>query len=102
MKTTPDQYRLYLEMLESNVHFRENKIAPDNPTGLTDSWEKLGKSLNGSGGPQRNIAEWKRVFTDWKSQVRKRARLIRNFMKETGNVRDPEKDLTEIEKNCCF
>lgn len=42
------------------------------------------------------------VFTDWKSQVRKRARLIRNAAKETGNKGEPVKHLTELEKKLLY
>ncbi|KAF5281737.1 hypothetical protein FQR65_LT14577 [Abscondita terminalis] len=98
MKTTPEQYKLYLEMLESNIHFRENKVTPDNPTTVSDCWEKLKNNLNCSGSPHRSVPEWKRVFTDWKSQTRKRARIGRNAMKETGNVGEPETELSELEK----
>lgn len=61
MKTTPEQYKLFVDMLESNTHFRENKVTPDKPTALTDCWQLLIKSLNASGGPQRSLQEWKRV-----------------------------------------
>ncbi|CAG9761192.1 unnamed protein product [Ceutorhynchus assimilis] len=40
----------------------------------------------------------KRVFTDWRSQVRGKARKIKCAMVETGNAGDPPKSLTDLEE----
>ncbi|KAF2889498.1 hypothetical protein ILUMI_16675, partial [Ignelater luminosus] len=102
MKTSGTQYELYVEMLESNAYFRENKITPDHPNDVSEGWEMLIKHLNASRGPQKTLPKWKSVFADWKSQVRKRARLIQNVAKETGNKDEPDKDLTELEKKLSY
>ncbi|XP_071054373.1 uncharacterized protein [Onthophagus taurus] len=102
VRTTQNQYELYINMLETNKYFRENKVTPDHPNELTKCWEDLVNSLNSSGGPQKSLNEWKRVFVDWKSQVRKRARIIKNSYTETGNKGAPERELSEIEKKLLY
>ncbi|KAG5870319.1 hypothetical protein JTB14_038402 [Gonioctena quinquepunctata] len=88
---------LYLETLESNEPFRTNKFSPRDENILRDSWEQLTKSLNSSGGPQRSTNAWKRIFSDWKSAVRKRARAIKVGEKKTGGG-PPEKPLNDLEQ----
>nr|XP_022911052.1 uncharacterized protein LOC111422078 [Onthophagus taurus] len=99
VRTTQNQYELYINMLETNKYFRENKVTPDHPNELTKCWEDLVNSLNSSGGPQKSLNEWKRVFVDWKSQVCKRARIIKNSYTETGNKGASKRELSEIQKN---
>lgn len=62
-KTTRTQYMLYLEELKSNNAFRENKFDANQPHVIEQSWEKLVQTLNASGGPSRNVKEWKKVST---------------------------------------
>ncbi|KAK4885276.1 hypothetical protein RN001_001547 [Aquatica leii] len=45
------------------------------PKDIEMLWQKLADKLNACGdGPTRDIDGWKKVFTEWKSQVRKKAR----------------------------
>ncbi|KAF2894173.1 hypothetical protein ILUMI_12006 [Ignelater luminosus] len=48
------------------------------------------------GGSHRSTETWKRVFTDWKCAVRKRARIIKASAGQTGGG-PPEKPLTNLE-----
>ncbi|KAK4886033.1 hypothetical protein RN001_002304 [Aquatica leii] len=95
-KTTRQQYMLFLEELENNENFRCNKFSPETPNIIQDTWEKLTVSLNSSGGPQRSMIAWKKIFADWKSLVKKRARLIKLQYTETGGG-SPQTPLTDLE-----
>ncbi|KAJ8909271.1 hypothetical protein NQ315_015254 [Exocentrus adspersus] len=45
------------------------------PEEVDELWEELSLLLNSCGdGPVRNVAEWKKAFTEWKSATRKKAR----------------------------
>lgn len=70
-KTIRGQYILYIEHLKSNKAFRENKFDANQPHIIEETWEKLVQLLNASGGPIRNVKEWKGVFTDWRSHQTK-------------------------------
>lgn len=65
-KTTRQQYMLYLEEVENNEAFRNNKFSPEDSTILETTWENLTTSLNSSGGPQKPTAAWKRVIQCFK------------------------------------
>ncbi|CAH0553779.1 unnamed protein product [Brassicogethes aeneus] len=97
-RTSRIQYQLYLDELETNEAFRENKFNNENPQVLKKSWEALCTKLNATGGAIKSIPDWKRTFSDWKAHVRKRARNNRTAQVETGNVGEPEKTLTDIEE----
>ncbi|CAG9769224.1 unnamed protein product [Ceutorhynchus assimilis] len=97
-KTTRAQYQIYLDELQTNNFFRESKFDASDPDILKRTWEELSVKLNASGGPIREVAGWKRVFTDWRSQVRGKARKIKCAMVETGNAGDPPKSLTDLEE----
>lgn len=60
-KTTRRQYELYLEELNANKVFRENKFDGTRPNIIEESWENLSHKLNASGGPVKSVQEWKRV-----------------------------------------
>ncbi|KAF5272394.1 hypothetical protein FQR65_LT17415 [Abscondita terminalis] len=92
------QYELYLEEVEVNQAFRDNKFDGSNPNLLSESWKKLTNKLNAVGGAIHTTAGWKRVFTDWKSQVRAKARKFRTCNKETGNNGDLIKPLNDLEE----
>lgn len=61
-KTTRVQYTLYLDVLRENKQFRENKFDANQPNLIEETWEKLARALNASGGPVRCVKEWKRVI----------------------------------------
>lgn len=60
-KTTPQQYGMYLNELQQNPYFRENKIKPDHPEAVKTAWANLVTKLNACGGPMKDIAGWKKV-----------------------------------------
>lgn len=97
-KTTRQQYEIYLAELENNKDFRENVFSPNNPSVLKETWEKITVRLNAAGGPIKDVASWKRTFSDWKAHARQRARIIKCAQKETGNAGRMEKSLTDLEE----
>ncbi|KAG5861419.1 hypothetical protein JTB14_000001 [Gonioctena quinquepunctata] len=83
--TTVDSMRKSLRILQKD----ENN--------LRDSLEQSTKSLNSSGGPERSTNAWRRIFSDWKSAVKKRARAIKVGEKKKGGG-PPEKPLNVLEQ----
>lgn len=63
LKTTRQQYMIYLMELESNKLFRENAFNPKEDYKIIASlWEKLACKLNASGGgPIKDVGGWKKV-----------------------------------------
>ncbi|KAB0803779.1 hypothetical protein PPYR_00749 [Photinus pyralis] len=91
-KTSRRQYMLFLEELARNEVFRCKRVSQDNLNIIEDTWKNLTLSLNRVGGPQRDTHAWKRIFCDWKSAVKKRARLVRASTTELH-----DKPLTDLE-----
>lgn len=63
LKTTRQQYAIYLAELENNKLFRENAFNPKEDYKLIASiWDKLATKLNASGGgPIKDVIGWKKV-----------------------------------------
>lgn len=67
-KTSRSQYEIYLNELENNMLFRENKYSADEPDYLKKTWKSLAQKLNSSGGPVKDEASWKKVsYTYYKN-----------------------------------
>ncbi|KAJ8974789.1 hypothetical protein NQ317_017439 [Molorchus minor] len=75
-RTSKKQFESYLKFLESSDLLRTGKLKPtDEPKDVQNIWEKMACELNACGdGPIRTTQEWKKVFREWKSAVRKKAR----------------------------
>ncbi|KAK5646362.1 hypothetical protein RI129_004826 [Pyrocoelia pectoralis] len=96
-KTTRQQYCLFIEEVQTNKAFRNNKYNPEKPDVLETTWEELTNNLNSTGGPQHSTKQWKSIFSDWKSSVRKKAREIQVARLETGRG-ICDKALTDLEQ----
>ncbi|KAB0802360.1 hypothetical protein PPYR_04546 [Photinus pyralis] len=94
-RTTKSLFSIYVEYLERNSVLRTGKLSPNlGAEDVQNLWVKLSQALNACGdGPTRDSDGWKKVFTEWKSQVRKKARenkvlneLELRLLKATGTV----------------
>ncbi|CAG9759321.1 unnamed protein product [Ceutorhynchus assimilis] len=75
-RTSKKQFGLYIKFVKENPVLITGKLQPSgNPKDLEVLWDELSKVLNSCGdGPIRETASWKKVFTEWKSASRKKAR----------------------------
>ncbi|XP_031349626.1 uncharacterized protein LOC116175583 [Photinus pyralis] len=94
-RTSKKQYVIYVEYLEEHPILRSGKLSPrTTPEDLHNLWVQLVNALNACGdGPTRDVDAWKKVFTEWKSQTRKKARegkvlnvLEERLLKVTGVI----------------
>lgn len=60
-KTTQEQYKYYVDFLQSNVALRTNKNSPENPNQVEEAYQQLALGLNAIGGPERTPNAWKKV-----------------------------------------
>ncbi|KAF5279254.1 hypothetical protein FQR65_LT15459 [Abscondita terminalis] len=76
-RTSKAQFSIYLEYLKKHPILITGKLTPTTgPENILKIWSELKDALNSCGdGPVKDIDGWKKVFTEWKSQVRKKARL---------------------------
>ncbi|CAG9773272.1 unnamed protein product [Ceutorhynchus assimilis] len=76
-RTTKTQFKIYLSFLRENPVLLTGKLNPSttNPEDIIKAWEKLTTTLNScKDGPMRDTASWKKAFTEWNSNARKKAR----------------------------
>ncbi|XP_031329076.1 uncharacterized protein LOC116173945 isoform X1 [Photinus pyralis] len=94
-RTTKEQFEIYVRTLENNKLFVTGRLKPGmNPEILQELWTSLVDELNSCGsGPVRTVEGWKKVFTEWKSLVKKRARegkllseVEKRYLEATGVV----------------
>ncbi|GAB0093371.1 hypothetical protein DMENIID0001_084630 [Sergentomyia squamirostris] len=91
-KTTIEQFHEMVTYMEHYASFaREIKKGSKCKETHRYQWERLTKGLNALGPPIRTWEGWRKVFSDFKSDVR---RKIRNHRKDRrGNVVVPQKPL---------
>ncbi|XP_064213675.1 uncharacterized protein LOC103314579 isoform X2 [Tribolium castaneum] len=76
-----------------NKCLRTGRLASNQYEALGAIWKELTVLLNSVGdGPVREINEWKKVFTEWKCSIRKKAR-------ENKALNDNEKRLLKLTGN---
>ncbi|KAJ8912766.1 hypothetical protein NQ315_016723, partial [Exocentrus adspersus] len=75
-RTSKKQFLIYIQYLRENKILITGKLSPsNNPEDLEKLWNNLTEELNACGdGPVRDMHSWKKVFTEWKSATRKKAR----------------------------
>ncbi|KAK9739862.1 hypothetical protein QE152_g8660 [Popillia japonica] len=67
---------------------------------INRKWDEVKTLLNGQAGlgPQKTTKEWKTVFNDMKTNVRRKARLLKQQIEGTGGGSSTEKKLSEMEE----
>ncbi|KAH0821154.1 hypothetical protein GEV33_001637 [Tenebrio molitor] len=82
-KTIRAQYEIYLNYLQ---------------TFLQNCWKELCGLLNSTVGPTRDEDGWKRVFVDWKSQVKRKSRVLDLDKNKTSGGQAEAKPLSDLEE----
>ncbi|XP_031351066.1 uncharacterized protein LOC116176574 isoform X2 [Photinus pyralis] len=94
-RTSKEQFDIYVRNLEKNRLLVTGRLTPGmNIETLQQLWSSLAEELNSCGsGPIRKVESWKKIFTEWKSLVKKRARegkllteLEKRYLEATGVV----------------
>lgn len=85
-RTTEEQYKIYLAALESDSYFNAIEKNVTDPLSLVadgylkNIWMQLSEKLNSVKGPKRTWKGWKKNFSDWKHETRKRyLRMIQDL-----------------------
>ncbi|XP_067648136.1 uncharacterized protein [Eurosta solidaginis] len=69
--TNREQFSLMVERMKLNKDIAKN-ISKQPPDVLSVFWTSLGTDLNALGPPTKSIAEWKKVWSDFKSSIKKK------------------------------
>ncbi|CAH1114780.1 unnamed protein product [Psylliodes chrysocephalus] len=94
-RTSKKQFEIYVQYIKEHNVLKTGKMTPGIiPKDIENIWDQMCTDLNAVGdGPTRPATEWKKVFREWKTAVRKKARtnkelskLEEELLNETGNV----------------
>ncbi|XP_065091026.1 uncharacterized protein LOC135711979 [Ochlerotatus camptorhynchus] len=90
--TTKNQYSTMVDLLEDH---------PDIARGFSRSdtgafWKNLAEDLNSLGGPEKDPAAWKKVWFDWKSNLKRKLAHNRREQRATGG--GPNKIVASLEE----
>ncbi|XP_036340617.1 uncharacterized protein LOC118749973 [Rhagoletis pomonella] len=67
---------------------------------LVDSlWQQLAESLNSAGPPTKDITGWKKVWTDWKSEIKKKLAQNKAEERATGGGPFSKNTLNQTEES---
>ncbi|XP_036342958.1 uncharacterized protein LOC118752213 [Rhagoletis pomonella] len=65
------QNSIIVEFMENNPDIAKGYTKRDKAL-VNALWQELSNSLNSAGPPQKDANGWKKVWTEWKSEIRKK------------------------------
>ncbi|KAI8116179.1 hypothetical protein CVS40_11713 [Lucilia cuprina] len=72
-QTTNEQWELILEHVNNNPNLaRGVPVFGSNRKEIDDSWEQLTQKVNANGPPQKESKEWKKVWCDLRTRLKKK------------------------------
>ncbi|XP_017469218.1 PREDICTED: uncharacterized protein LOC108361166 [Rhagoletis zephyria] len=95
--TTREQFKCLVSKMKEHPDIAKNftKNAPD----LVERfWESVREELNSIGPPSKTIAEWKKVWSDYKSAIKKKLAHNKRELQATGGGVNREIPLTSMEE----
>ncbi|XP_067644808.1 uncharacterized protein [Eurosta solidaginis] len=95
--TNRERFSLMGERMKLNEDIAKN-ISKQPPDVLSVFWTSLGTDLNALGPPTKSIAEWKKVWSDFKSSIKKKMSHNRTQMLATGGGPNTTINLTALEE----
>ncbi|GLV37481.1 hypothetical protein CBL_10553 [Carabus blaptoides fortunei] len=73
------------------------KLTQKDHANISKKWEELAHIVNNSGA-KKNVAQWKKAFSELKTNTRRRAREVFNAKNGTGGGPPKVKELTDVEE----
>ncbi|XP_017470021.1 PREDICTED: uncharacterized protein LOC108361780 [Rhagoletis zephyria] len=77
------QENTFLTFMEQHRDLAKNFIEGDR-VGVESLWSELSKQLNKDGPPQKDVNGWKKLWSDWKGNIRKKLAHNKNEDRATG------------------
>ncbi|KAJ8707540.1 hypothetical protein PYW08_010792 [Mythimna loreyi] len=101
MRASDEQFSALLEFMESHGDLSNRRSGPRRQLKTERLWCELVTKLNSiGGGVNISTEEWKKVWEDWKSEVKTKASFIRRHARGTGGGGGPSnpQTLTSLEE----
>ncbi|XP_050516252.1 uncharacterized protein LOC126891115 [Diabrotica virgifera virgifera] len=98
-KSTKRQLELMLEFLRRNRIVLTSKTKPLEPKKLTQLWQQFALEANAiDDGPNKTGEQWRHVFNEWKTNVKRKSRKTAAQIGGTGGGPNTQTPLTDIEE----
>ncbi|XP_046801235.1 nuclear apoptosis-inducing factor 1-like [Lucilia cuprina] len=96
-QTTNEQWELILEHMNNNPNLaRGVPVFGSNRKEIDDSWEQLTQKVNAIGPPQRESKEWKKVWCDLRTRLKKKLSENKVRASRTGGGINTQIPLTQV------
>ncbi|XP_036330126.1 uncharacterized protein LOC118742278 isoform X2 [Rhagoletis pomonella] len=95
--TNREQFALMAERMKLNGGIAKS-MSNEPPEVVSVFWTSLSTDLNALGPPTKSLAEWKKVWSDFKSSIKKKLSNNRIQMRATGGGPNREVQLTALEE----
>ncbi|XP_017462706.1 PREDICTED: uncharacterized protein LOC108356085 [Rhagoletis zephyria] len=84
--------------MENNPDIAKGYTKRDKPL-VNALWEELTNSLNSAGPPQKDANGWKKAWTEWKSEIKKKLSHNKCEARATGGGPFTKHQLTQLEES---
>ncbi|CAH0546668.1 unnamed protein product [Brassicogethes aeneus] len=98
-RTTKKQFEELLHFVQENKHILNFKLKPTEVVTVNSLWNDFATRINKKNiGPAKTSSQWKQVFTEWKANVRRKARVVEQSRIQTGGGPANSTGLNPIEE----
>ncbi|XP_053616903.1 uncharacterized protein LOC128678998 [Plodia interpunctella] len=98
MRTSPTQFVIMVEFMERNGDLAKPTGGPRGRQWATNKWRELAAKLNCDGtGDSRTEEKWRKVWTDFKNNTKRKAAKLNRSMTGTGGGPALKISLTDLE-----
>ncbi|RVE41048.1 hypothetical protein evm_014303 [Chilo suppressalis] len=98
MRTSPTQFIMMVDFMERNGDLAKPTGGPRGRQWATNKWRELSTKLNSDGaGESRSEEKWRKVWTDFKNNTKRKAAKLNKSMSGTGGGPALKITLTDLE-----
>ncbi|XP_067637307.1 uncharacterized protein [Eurosta solidaginis] len=91
------QNSIFIEFMEKYPDIAKGFTKRDKPT-VDDLWQQLVTSLNSAGPPQKDVNGWRKTWTEWKSDIKRKLAQIQTESRATGGGPFTKHQLSQTEE----
>ncbi|XP_060665313.1 uncharacterized protein LOC132797569 [Drosophila nasuta] len=92
------QYEVILNFMQANENLARG-FAKGDRVAAEAKWSELAGALNAIGPPIKDVAGWKKVWCDWKANIRKKIAHNKAEVRATGGGPYCQQPLTAMEED---
>ncbi|XP_054745392.1 uncharacterized protein LOC129249786 [Anastrepha obliqua] len=94
--TTREQFKGLISRMKERP---AKKFTRSSPNEVEQFWESVREELNSLGPPSKSISEWKKVWSNFKSAIKKKLAHNKRELQATGGGENREQPLSSLEED---